>query len=202
MSDGSQEQQEVPSAAETASSPFRGVLFLILAVMVVALAYDYMWARKQPDLAASRVVARIQPDASATISDVTPPTMKEVEQLVEGTPAERFEGPNYWQLKYSWRAGLPWKTHDLYVVFTKSDPPLYYSHSVFQPPIETDLPHRTQSEVELEAIRKEKAAAAAAAATGDDSSGDEPAAATGGDSSGDQPPAAGQEGAATEKAPE
>ena len=141
-----------PAAPAETSSPLRIVLFVILGVMIVALAYDYLYARKQPDEIAMMVLPQI--DTTSAVSNVDPRSMDEVIELVGREPEEKIEGTNYWQIKYSWRAGLPWKTYDLYLVFTKGDPPIYYSHSVGGEPV--DYPAQTisesMSEEEREAI--------------------------------------------------
>ncbi len=127
-------QQTPASTSELKSSPLRTVLFVILGVMIVALAYDYLYARQQPNAVATKILPQI--DATSAVSNVDPKSMDEVIEIVGRDPIEKTEESNYWRIKYSWRAGLPWKTYDLYIVFTKGDPPIYFSHSVGDEPVD------------------------------------------------------------------
>lgn len=137
-----QDSSSQTPAPEGASSPLRMVLFVVLGVMIVALAYDYLYARKQPDTVATALLPQIDP--TTPVSNVDPKTMNEVVAIVGRQPERKIEGSNYWQITYCWRAGLPWKTHDLHVVFTKGNPPIYYSHSVGSEMI--DYPAETVSD--------------------------------------------------------
>lgn len=140
------------SAYESTSSPLRTVLFVVLGIMIVALAYDYLYARKQPEAVATEILPQI--DMTTSVSNVDPKTMDEVIEIVGREPAEKIEGSNYWQITYRWRAGLPWKTYDLNVVFTKGDPPIYYSHSVGNEQIDypTESISNSMSEEQREAV--------------------------------------------------
>ena len=102
----------------------RTVLFVILAILVLVVVYDHFWARPQRSRAAQRI---------KNFSGLKTP---DAVQKTVGRPfVERIEHDHYFLEKYSWPAGIPWETRDLYVIYTKEDPPLYHnSHEGDYPP--------------------------------------------------------------------
>ena len=125
----------------------RTALFVILGIMVLALAYDFLWARRQQSAAAEQVQALMDapPPAGQAVIKAEPITHEQVIAAVGCDPAEESEGNTYYLERFSWRSGLPWRTHDLYVIYTKGKPRLLHDFSVGQPPERHQLPMTTEA---------------------------------------------------------
>ena len=118
----------------------RTVLFTILALMVVAVAYDFLYARKQQQAAAARLDKLMSVSASGEIESAEPHTQDEVRKTVGRPPSEQIEDRHYLLETYRWRSGLPWRTHDIHVAYTRNEPPALYSVFVGRPPEDHELP--------------------------------------------------------------
>jgi hypothetical protein len=152
-----EEHAKKPAASDAdaqTSSPLRVALFAILAVMLLALAYDYLWARRQLSDADKAIQALLAPaDTGATVTSAEPSTISDVQKAIGRAPSEETEGQTYLLEKYSWRAGLPWKTHDLYVVYTKSKPPMLHCVSAGVPPGSDQLPMKKLSDMSEDELK-------------------------------------------------
>jgi hypothetical protein len=135
-------------ASEPASQgmpPSRIILFSILGILLVALAYDFLVARPGQKAAAERVRALMAgPSDAKMINNAEPITHAQVLETIGVEPSWSEEGPTYYMERFSWRSGLPWRTHDLYVIYTKTDteknPRLLHDISIGQPPEPRQFP--------------------------------------------------------------
>lgn len=102
------------------------VLLSCLIVMFAALAYDYGLARPS----AENAHAKIQ-ELAGKRSLVSGRQLSnlDVQKAIERQPSEVQVGKAYYVERYSWRAGLPWKTYDLWVIYTTFEGRhSFYSH--------------------------------------------------------------------------
>jgi hypothetical protein len=131
--------------------PSRILLYSILGLLVVALAFDFFVARPGQQAAVEKLNA-FMPDqsGSAMISNAEPTTYGQVIEAIGVEPSSSEEGPTYFMDRFSWRSGLPWRSHDLYVIYTKkttttegtstTKPHLLHDISVGQEPDPTQFP--------------------------------------------------------------
>ena len=138
VADGSTGQQK-------GTNPLR--LIILLSVFGVALAgllYDYCIARpgikKADKMLQGLLDGSIKdPNQDGTVTD------QEVQTLIGRAPSN----PDFRKLPngkievYSWRSGLPYRTYDLFVVYTGRKMPLLYSASANQEPGADQLPPMT-----------------------------------------------------------
>ncbi|TWT50567.1 hypothetical protein Pla22_33100 [Rubripirellula amarantea] len=108
----------------------RIVLFAVLGLLLIGLAYDYLVARPGVDAAYDKIAARSVelnklPDTYFTNSDV--------QELLGKQPSRTFEDSNGELVEvFSWRSGLPIKTHDLFAVYKPSDGKMLFNrHAKF-----------------------------------------------------------------------
>jgi len=116
---------EENTSKETAAPATQGgskrlpILLGVLVLGLVGLAYDRAVARPAVDDAYTKIAKRseeVNADSTATLNNL------DVRKLIEREPAEMFTDTNGdWVEKFSWRAGMPIKTHDLFVVFKERD---------------------------------------------------------------------------------
>ena len=94
---------------------FRTVIFVLLVLMLLAVAQDRLRARPNVEAAYNKVeslverINRSAEDRATTSTDVQEALGREPDQVMQ-------DGPFTVEV-YSWRAGLPWRTHDYYVVY-------------------------------------------------------------------------------------
>jgi len=106
------------SSSSTGNSGRRkNILFIVLAVMLGMLAYDYRVARRSVDRAYQKITAHNlavndSPNRSLTNTDIR--------QLIKKQPARTFYDGRDLVEVYSWRSGLPMRTHDLFAVYKES----------------------------------------------------------------------------------
>lgn len=96
------------------------VLGFVVIVALIALAYDYVIARPSVDQAYALISTRFdQLNASAgpALNNV------DVRKLLRKQPSRIFRDGNDQVEVFSWIAGFPLHTHDLYVVFRGSEGP-------------------------------------------------------------------------------
>ena len=109
----------------------KAILFGILAIGLVALAYDYRVARPAVSDAYDRITERstkVNADSTKTFTD------RDVREIVGREPARTFDDANGDRVEvYSWRAGFPTKTHDLYAVYKPNgDQLLFHRHAKYR----------------------------------------------------------------------
>ena len=91
------------------------ILFGALALMLCALGYDRLVARPGVELAYDKIAAEYEIENAKGDRFMT---NEMVSKMVGGLPARTFNDPKGEFVEvYSWRAGLPFKTHDLFVVY-------------------------------------------------------------------------------------
>jgi hypothetical protein len=119
----------------------RLVLFSVLGLLVVALAYDFLVARPGQAGAAEKVRA-LMTDAGGAgmISNAEPVNHEQVREALGCEPTSTEERETCYIERFSWRSGLPWRSHDLYVIFTKTKERYLHDISVGQPPEAGQLP--------------------------------------------------------------
>ena len=123
---------EASSSTETArgGGSRQTVLLVLLGVMIVALAYDYTVARPNVDAAYDKIVTKSMQVNSKSTEVLTNMGVRE---LLEMEPSETLEEANGDLVEvFSWRSGLPIRTHNLYAVYKKNgDEWLFHRHSKF-----------------------------------------------------------------------
>lgn len=93
------------------------ILFGVLALMLAALWYDRAVARPGVD-AAYEAIAKLNDNINTTGGNRAM-TNQDVQNELKRKPSRvRTEGPYEIEV-YSWMAGLPFRTHDYYAVYTK-----------------------------------------------------------------------------------
>ena len=113
----------------------RKVLFAILGVLIVAFAYDFLYARKAHKNAVGKIDELIAPpDGSEMIVSAEPFTQEQIRREIGREPADEIIKDSCLVETYRWRSGLPWRSHDLYVIYTNTDPPRFHDMSIGEPP--------------------------------------------------------------------
>jgi hypothetical protein len=108
------------SDSASGTSLLRMLLFGVLGLLVLALGYDYLWARKQHQEAVAVIESLIaDPSAAQVVSEAEPITAERIETAINRQPTEKSDGATYELHRYSWRSGLPWRTHNIYVIYAK-----------------------------------------------------------------------------------
>ena len=110
--------ESATTSEDTSGNTRTKVLIAILGLALAALAYDYRVARKGVDSAYDQILQRsIEVNADST----TMFTNLAVRELLDREPSETFNDVNGDMVEvFSWRSGLPFKTHDLFVVYKSS----------------------------------------------------------------------------------
>lgn len=106
------------------------LLIAILAILLAALGYDYVVARPSVDSAYDKIAERsvaVNADTTQMFTD------SDVRELLGREPARTFNDADGDRVEvYSWRAGLPFRTHDLFVVYKSNDGrQMFYRHAKF-----------------------------------------------------------------------
>lgn len=124
---------------EAKSGTLRQVLlFGILFLLVIGLIYDYQVARPGVNQAYDKITEQ---SALVNMSSTQKFTNKDVQELLGKQPSDTFEDPNGDFVEvYSWRSGLPIRTHDLFAVYKKNgDDWLFHRHQKFKHETSTDV---------------------------------------------------------------
>ncbi len=93
----------------------RIALFALLGVLVIAIAYDYLYARPAVDKAYDKIAAlnndmNVSAGAKVLKSD-------DIHAALGRQPTTVLKEDPFTIEVYQWRAGLPWRTYDYYVVY-------------------------------------------------------------------------------------
>ncbi len=126
----SEEQDSASMQDSTSSGKLRkGILYGLLAIMLVALGYDYLVARPAVDAAYDNITEesrRINKLATEVLTNTA------VAELLGKQPAERFNDGNDLVEVYKFTGGLPFKPHKLFTVYKQNgDQQLFYRHAKF-----------------------------------------------------------------------
>lgn len=137
-SDASTDASQAAAPPSKAARVRRGVLIVCLLMMIGMAAYDRLVAR--PAVAAAQQT--LQDAAQAQVS-------KAGRQMDEATvreklgrqPNETHSGDAYFVERYAWRAGLPWRTYDLWVIYTQfQGRKSFYNSQLYQRPEDRYFP--------------------------------------------------------------
>ena len=95
----------------------KNFLYLVLAMMIGMLGYDYRVARPSVDRAYQKIAQR---NVEVNDSPERSLTNEDVQALITKTPSRTFSDGRDLVEVYSWRSGLPIRTHDLFAVYKES----------------------------------------------------------------------------------
>jgi hypothetical protein len=114
------------------------ILFGVLFLLVIGLVYDYKVARPGVNQAYDKITEQ---STLVNMSSTKKFTNKDVQELLEKQPSRTFEDPNGDFVEvYSWRSGLPIRTHDLFAVYKKNGGDwLFHRHQKFKHESSTDV---------------------------------------------------------------
>ncbi len=128
----------------------RFVLYGLLVVMLIALAYDYMVARPAVKAAYNKITAA---SAEANSSGVGFLSNLKVRELIGKEPSREFMDGSQTVEVFHWSGGLIVKPHKLYAVYKPQDGEwLFYRHSMFSYEATNQLmPKRADPEVPSDA---------------------------------------------------
>ena len=102
------------------------VLIGLLVLLVIALVYDYKVVRPSVDAAYDQIA---EESMLKNMRSTEVFTNADVQQLLDKTPSRTFEEPNGNFVEvYSWRSGLPIRTHDLFAVYKKNGEIWLFDH--------------------------------------------------------------------------
>ena len=104
--------QAKPSGGRTL---FRIVIFVLLVLMLLAVAQDRLRARPNVEAAYNQVESLVQTINLSAENRAT--TSTDVQEALGREPDDVMQEGPFTVEVYSWRAGLPWRTHDYYVVY-------------------------------------------------------------------------------------
>jgi hypothetical protein len=117
-------QATTPAGPSNGSSKRLGILLCVLAISLAAMGYDRFVARPAVTAAYAAIIAendRVNAKPGETF------TNKDVQKLIGKSPAETLTTPDENTVEiYQWRAGLPIRTHDLFVVYKTRDGSLMF----------------------------------------------------------------------------
>jgi hypothetical protein len=117
-------QATTPAVPSNGSSKRLGILLCVLAISLAAMGYDRFVARPAVTAAYAAIIAendRVNAKPGETF------TNKDVQKLIGKSPAETLTTPDKNTVEiYQWRAGLPIRTHDLFVVYKPRDGSLMF----------------------------------------------------------------------------
>jgi hypothetical protein len=109
------------------------ILFTLLGLMLMAAAYDYIIARPNVDKAYDQISQLNNSMNSASMSKQTLNT--DIHKEINRTPEKTYTQGPYRVEVFSWMAGLPFRTHDLYAVYTpKGNDLVFMRHYKFAMP--------------------------------------------------------------------
>ena len=126
------------STSQTASGKLRSrILLAVLAVLLVALGFDYLVARPRVS-AAYDAIAERHMEVNANANEIL--TNQDIHELLGKEPARTFPDGSTKVEVFSWASGVPFRTHDLFVVYQKSgDRQMFRRHSKFAYERESDV---------------------------------------------------------------
>ncbi|MBW3596126.1 MAG: hypothetical protein KY475_02495 [Planctomycetes bacterium] len=136
-----------PAPQHEAAKPnlLRTILFAILAVMVVALVYEYGFMLRSYRAAENNIDQMIE---DRHLEPVTP---EGVQAKFGKQPVSGLEDKGHYYLEHHrWRRWLPWRTFDIYVVYDDTDPPTLYNASRPGPPRADEVPGKQPVLTELD----------------------------------------------------
>jgi hypothetical protein len=113
----------------------RKVLFAVLAVMIVALIYEYGIVRRSYKAAEAAVDDFVDQRTSEAI------TPQAVQARLGKAPNGGLQDKgDYYVEHYKWVRWLPWKSYDIYVVYEHTDPPRLFNTTRPDPPTANEVP--------------------------------------------------------------
>jgi len=137
------DNQAANETAKSGTSRLRIILFVLLGLSLVGAAYDFLWARKQHRAAATRIDELLALKATGeTITTIEPTTADQVHKAMMCQPVQTIEEDAYLEERYSWRSGLPWRTHDIHVIYNYQQPRQVHDFSVGTKPAPSQYPVR------------------------------------------------------------
>jgi hypothetical protein len=142
-SDPSASEPQPTTTAEEGTNPVRlVVLLLIFGLALAGLLYDYTIARPAVQKADQLIQGCFSgqtedPDDDGTYTD------DEIQMILQRKPAETEDLSNGKIEIYTWRSGLPFRDHTLYVVYVGRNHPLLHFASMTRPD-QTQLPPVTK----------------------------------------------------------
>lgn len=118
----------------------RVVLLVILALAIVGLIQDRLRARPAVEQAYETIEELNRVAVGAAGSHVT--STADIQQALGRKPSRVDTVKDFTVEVYSWRAGLPWKTHDYYAVYGPGESKPFITHYkfIFDPKELTDRP--------------------------------------------------------------
>jgi hypothetical protein len=122
--------QSTTTSEDTSGKTRTKVLFGILGLALAALAYDYRVARVGVDSAYDQIQQR---NVEVNAENTTMFTNLDVRELLDKEPSETFNDVNGDMVEvFSWRSGLPFRTHNLFAVYKSSaGKKMFYRHAKF-----------------------------------------------------------------------
>jgi len=108
------------------------VLLLILALLLFALWYDYKVARPAVDQA-FETIAKYNSEVNSSAGRKYL-TDKDVQEKLQRTPSDSYIEGVYQIEVYSWRSGLPIRSHNYYAVYSAGTPLVFLKHFKFTLP--------------------------------------------------------------------
>ncbi len=118
--------------SKAGSSNLRQLLLIgLLVLLVIGLIYDYTVARPGVNDAYDKITEQ---SMLTNMSSTNVFTNTDVQDLLKKAPSRTFEEPNGDFVEvYSWRSGLPIRTHDLFAVFKKNGENwMFHRHSKYK----------------------------------------------------------------------
>ena len=123
------EETDASAGASKGSSIRKFALYGLLAIMIVAIVYDYRVARPAVDDAYDKI-ATASVAANSDATEIL--TNQKVQELLGKQPAETFKDGNDLVEVYHFSGGLPGRPHRLWAVFKKNgENNLFYRHAKF-----------------------------------------------------------------------
>jgi hypothetical protein len=139
------ERKHTSSAASTVTTGkarknvSRTILFAILAVMIVALIYEYGFVLRSYRAAESAIDDMV--DTATDSRGEEPITPEQVRERFRKQPTRGLQDKEHYYVEhYQWRRWLPWNTLDIYVVYEHSDPPNLFHTTRPEPPGPSEIP--------------------------------------------------------------
>lgn len=117
------------------ASRIRSLILLgILVLLLGALWYDYKVARPGVERAFDSI-AKLNEELNSQPGRKYV-TNKEVQEKLHRSPVQSFQEGPYQVEVYSWRAGLPIRSHNYYAVYSAGTPLVFLKHYKFELPME------------------------------------------------------------------
>lgn len=125
-------QNTSPPPASSGAMILRVVLFGILAYMIFALAYDYLYVFPTHEAKYQELMAKVEEEtkrsAEASVDQPESTGPKQVAEIVGFNSSGLQDGGHYQYERFSYRRGLPWMTRYLEVYYKgPKDAPFIYS---------------------------------------------------------------------------